>query len=30
MVRGQSPGYDGVADRFDIEISGGAGKITVR
>lgn len=26
----QSPGYNGASDRYDIEISGGAGAITVR
>ena len=29
-VRLQSPGYDGAADRYDIEISGGASEISIR
>lgn len=29
-VRLQSPGYDGASSRYDIDISGGAGTITIR
>ena len=29
-VRLQSPGFDGAADRYEIEVSGGASEVTIR